>query len=89
VTVTTLATLAGVGAAVVSGLVVGTGVEAATNTTGVFILAGFIAAQFPVLRVIGVDVTDFGAKDYLYVAFMTFTLWFITYAILLTAGVQL
>ncbi len=89
VTVTTLATLAGVGAALASGLVVGTGAEAATNTTTVFILGAFIVAQFPVLRVVGVDVTDFGAKDYLYVAFMTFTLWFIVFAIMLTAGVTL
>lgn len=41
------------------------------------------------LRVVGVDVNGFGAKDYLYVVFMTFALWFITFAILLTSGVQL
>jgi uncharacterized membrane protein len=55
----------------------------------VAIAIGFIGLQFPILRVVGVDVTDFGAKDYLYVGFMTFTLWFITFAIMLTAGVTL
>ncbi|WP_136590681.1 EMC6-like membrane protein [Salinigranum halophilum] len=89
VTVTTLACLAGVAAAVASGVVVGTDPASATNRLTLGILAGFIALQLPVLRVVGVDVSDFGAKDYLYVGFMTFTLWFITFAIMLTAGVTL
>lgn len=87
VTVTTLACLAGVAAAFVSGSIVGTTAEAATNTRALFILAAFVVVQFPVLRVIGVDVSGFGPKDYLYISFMTFTLWFITYGIMLTAGV--
>jgi hypothetical protein len=87
VTVTTLACLAGVAAAVASGVVVGTDAAAASSQLTVGIVAAFIAVQFPVLRVVGVDVSDFGAKDFLYVGFMTFTLWFITFAIILTAGV--
>jgi hypothetical protein len=87
VTVTTLACLAGVAAAVASGVVVGTDLAAASSQLTVGIVAAFIALQFPVLRVVGVDVSDFGAKDFLYVGFMTFTLWFITFAIILTAGV--
>jgi hypothetical protein len=88
VTVTTLACLAGVAAAVASGVVAGPDpVVAATNQLTVGIVAAFIAVQFPILRVVGVDVSDFGAKDFLYVGFMTFTLWFITFAIILTAGV--
>jgi uncharacterized membrane protein len=89
VTVTTLSCLAGVAAAVVSGVVVGTDPASASDMLTVGILAAFVALQFPVLRVVGVDVSDFGAKDFLYVGFMTFTLWFITFAILLTAGVTL
>ena len=89
VTVTTLSTLAGVAAAFASGVVVGTDPTAATDIRSVFVLLGFILAQFPLLQIAGVDVNDFGVKDYLYVFFMTFTLWFITYAILLTAGVSL
>jgi hypothetical protein len=89
VTVTTLACLAGVVAAVVSGVVAGTTTAAAASTLPVVVVAVFVVVQFPVLKVIGVDTDDFGVKDYLYVAFMTFALWFITYAIMLTAGVQL
>ena len=89
VTVTTFACLAGVIAALVSGVVFGTTVEAAENIMGLVVVGGFVVLQFPILRVVGVDVQDFSAKDYIYVAFMTITLWFITYTILLTSGVQL
>ncbi|SFF84958.1 hypothetical protein SAMN04488063_0517 [Halopelagius inordinatus] len=88
VTVTTLACLAGVAAALASGVVVGTTVDAATNQLSLALLGASVLAQFPLLRLVGVDVEDFGAKDYLYVAFMTFTLWFISFTIVLTAGVQ-
>jgi uncharacterized membrane protein len=89
VTVTTLACLAGVVAALVSGVVLGTTAAAAENIVGLVVVGGFVVLQFPILRVVGVDVQDFSAKDYIYVAFMTITLWFITYTILLTSGVQL
>jgi hypothetical protein len=87
VTVTTLACLAGVTAALASGYVVGTSAEAAQQTLSLGILGAFILGQLPLLRVVGIDVEGFGVKDYLYVAFMTFTLWFISYGIMLTAGV--
>ncbi|MFC6990118.1 hypothetical protein ACFQJD_17985 [Haloplanus sp. GCM10025708] len=89
VTVTTLACLSGVAAAVASSVVVGTDVAAATDVRSVFVLAALIVAQFPLLRLVGVDVGDFGVKDYLYVAFMTFALWFVTFTILLTSGASL
>jgi hypothetical protein len=89
VAVTTLACLAGVVAAVAAGTVVGTGVEAASDVRALAFLVAAVVGQYPVLKAIGVDIDDFGAKDHLYVAFMTFTLWFITFAILLTTGVTL
>jgi len=89
VTVTTLACLGGVAAAIGAAAVVGTGIEAATNSQAVLFVVAAAAVQYPVLKAIGVDVSDFGAKDHLYVGFMTFTLWFITYAILLTTGAAL
>jgi hypothetical protein len=89
VTVTTLACLGGVAAAVAAGVVVGTGAEAASDMRALAFLVAVVAVQYPVLKAIGVDVSDFGAKDHLYVGFMTFTLWFITFAILLTTGVSL
>ncbi|MDS0297678.1 hypothetical protein NDI76_02850 [Halogeometricum sp. S1BR25-6] len=93
VTVTTLACLAGVAAALASGTLVGLGSvpvsEAATNQQALAVLGAAVLAQFPLLKVVGVDVSEFGAKDYLYIAFMTFTLWFIAFGILLTSGATL
>ena len=87
VTVTALACLSGVLAAVVSAAVA----SGATDTLGLYVLAAAVVVQFPLLRVLEkagleLDVEDFGAKDYLYVAFMTFALWFVCWTILLTTG---
>ncbi|WP_254839030.1 hypothetical protein [Natronomonas marina] len=87
VTVTFLACLAGVVAAVISGSVA----SGATDPLGVYVLAAAIVAQFPLHRAleaagVDLDVEEFGAKDYLYVAFMTFALWFVCWTILLTTG---
>lgn len=88
VTVTTSACLGGILAGVASAVVVGTTPEAATDLQAVLILGIAIFAQFPILKLVGVDVSDFGIKDNLFVSFMTFCLWFITYAILLTSAVS-
>jgi len=87
VTVTTIACLAGILAALASAVVVGTTPQAAANMQAVLIMGMAIFAQFPILKLIGVDISEFGIKDNLYVSFMTFCLWFITYAILLTSAV--
>jgi len=81
-TVTTLASLAGIAAAVVSQAVAGS----ATDNIALYVLVGTIAVQFPILKVLGIDVSDFSTKDYLYVAFMTFSLWFVSWGVLLTAN---
>ena len=90
VTVTALACLAGVLAAVVSSAVA----SGASDTLGVYVLAAAVLVQFPVLTVlekagVDLDVEDFGPKDYLYVAFMTFALWFVCWTVLLTTGASL
>ena len=90
VTVTAIACLAGVVAALVSGVVA----DGAGDTLGVYILASAIIVQFPLFKLVemaGVDLDtdDFGAKDYLYIAFMTFSLWFVCWAILLTTGASI
>ena len=56
--------------------------------------AGAVLVQFPLHRGVeaagvDLDVDEFGVKDYLYVAFMTFALWFVCWAILLTTGATL
>jgi dolichol kinase len=81
VTVTTLASLAGITAGTVSALVT----TGASDQLGLSILLVSILLQFPILYVLGIDPRDFGIKDNIYVAFMTFVLWFITWGIFLTA----
>lgn len=87
VVVTTTTCLAGIAAGVVSAMYVGTDVAAAESTTLVLVMGAFVLVQYPLYKVIGVG--DFGVKDNLYVAFLTFTLWFISYTVLATSTVQL
>jgi hypothetical protein len=91
VTVTTIAALAGIAAALGSAsLTAGLQPEAAATTTrALYTLLAAVAVQFPLLRLFGIDASEFGAKDVLYVVFMTFSLWFIVWAVLLTSGVSL
>ncbi|MFC7176252.1 hypothetical protein [Halosegnis marinus] len=86
VTVTALASVMGILAAVGSSVVTAEAATPATDPMGVFVLAGAILVQFPVLQVVGIDVGEFSTKDYLYVAFMTFSLWFVCWGILLSTG---
>jgi hypothetical protein len=94
VTVTTLASIAGAVAAVVSSVVTEGAATPATDTLGLYVLAAAILVQLPILQVLGktglvaVDVEEFSAKDYLYVAFMTFSLWFVCWTIVLTTGIS-
>jgi hypothetical protein len=81
-TVTTLAALAGIAAAFVSAALVAD----PTASLGIYPVAVAVLVQIPLLRLAGVDVDSFGAKDYLYVAFMTVSFWFVVWAILLTTG---
>ncbi len=90
VTVTAIACLSGVAAAVVSTVVA----ESAVDTLAVYVLAAAVIVQFPLFRLlemagVELDIEDFGVKDYLYVAFMTFALWFVCWAILLSTGASL
>jgi hypothetical protein len=82
VTVTTVSTVAGILAGVASALLA----AGPKDQTGLFLAVAAMVLQVPVLYTAGVDVRDFGLKDNLYVAFMTFSLWFVTWTILLTAG---
>ncbi|AAV46953.1 hypothetical protein BDK61_1014 [Haloarcula quadrata] len=81
-TVTTLTAVAGIAAAFGSNALAAT----PNDPQGVLVLAVAIAAQFPILRVIGIDTDDLSTKDVLYIGFMTFSLWFVSWGILLTTG---
>jgi hypothetical protein len=87
ITVTAIAALAGIAAGVASGVVVGTASAAAKDQMGLAIMLGFVVVQMPLFRALGYELD--GAKDYLYVTFMTFSLWFITWGILLINHVEL
>lgn len=84
VAVTTVACLAGIAAAFVSASVFGLSPETATDTMPLLVLAAFLFVEYPLLKLLGVAVEEFGMKDNLYVGFMTFTLWFISYGVLLS-----
>jgi len=85
VTVTTTATIFGILAGVISTM---RAAGPADNSGAIWLIAAIIV-QFPLYSAVGIDTSEFGTKDYLYIAFMTFTLWFISWGILLTAGVEL
>lgn len=85
ITVTTCSTLLGVVAAVLA-LMEASGPE---DPTGAVFLFAAIVVQFPLYKALGIDTSDFGGKDYAYIVFMTFVLWFISWGILLTAGTEL
>jgi hypothetical protein len=89
VAVTSLAAFAGIAAGVISAMQVGTAPAAATDQLGLYIFVAFTLAQYPVLYALGIDLEEFSPKDHLYVGFMTFSMWFVTWGILLTAGVSM
>ncbi|MDG5778089.1 hypothetical protein VB773_03410 [Haloarculaceae archaeon H-GB2-1] len=78
--VTSLAAISGI----LSGIASTAIASSATDPTGLFLVGAAISVQFPLLKLFGIDIDDFGAKDYIYVAFMTFSLWFVSWGILLT-----
>ncbi len=82
VMVTTLSSLAGIGAGMLAAMFA----SAPDDRIGVMILGGAILVQFPILRIGGVEIETFGVKDYLFIAFMTFCFWFVSWGILLSTG---
>ncbi len=83
--VTAVATLGGVAAGVVTPMVA----SSATDQLGLAVFLGAVLVEQLVMRLLGVAVEDFSTKDHLYVAFMTFSLWFVTWTILLTTGTSI
>jgi hypothetical protein len=83
--VTALACLGGV----VAGLVSSSVATGATDSLGLAIGVAAVFASMGAMRVVGIDVSEFSTKDHLYVAFMTLSLWFVVWTILLTTGTSL
>lgn len=82
VIVTTCATLLGIAAGIASALYGGD----PQGMTGLLIVFAAVVVQFPFYRLIGMDVDDFGMKGQIYIFFMTFVLWFISWSLILTTG---
>ncbi|QFU82454.1 EMC6-like membrane protein [Natronorubrum aibiense] len=88
ISVTALSALLGVAAALASMAITGDlgPAEAAGDTRALMLVAGAILAQFLLYDFTGIYGEDeFGVKHYLFITFMTFSLWFVTWGILLTA----
>jgi len=84
--VTALSALLGVAAALASATWVGVSEAAAQNTQALAVVLGAIFVQYVLINAAGIyEEDEFGTKHYLFVAFMTFALWFVTWGILLTA----
>jgi hypothetical protein len=45
-----------------------------------------ILVQYPLQKVLGILKDDFGAKDFLFILFITFSMWFVTWTVILTSG---
>lgn len=82
--VTAIITLGGVAAGILTPMVA----AGPRDTMAILVVFGAILGELLIMRLVGVDVEDFGTKDHLYIGFMTFSMWFIVWTILLTAGIQ-
>ncbi|WP_232687264.1 hypothetical protein [Halobacterium zhouii] len=81
--VTTIATLGGVAAALASQAI---SVPAGSRNSLLVVFA-LVVVELGLMRAFGVDVGEFSAKDHLYIAFMTFAMWFVAWGVLLTEGI--
>ena len=85
ITVTSVASLFGIAAGIAASYIA----EGPDDTIGVILFAVAVFIQFPFLRIFRIQVEDFGVKDYLFITFMTFCFWFVTWAIMMTTGAEL
>lgn len=81
VTVTAVCSLAGIGAGIASSALA----SGAGDPIALVVLGALVLIQFPLLKVTGI-VEEFSTKDKLFIGFMSFCLWFVTWGILLTTG---
>jgi hypothetical protein len=75
-------TLGGIGAGVATNeIAAGAFDQAAVAMVGIA-----LGVELVVMQVLGVDVREFSTKDQLYVLFMTFSMWYVAWTILLSTG---
>ena len=88
ISVTALSALLGVGVAFASVAITGdtAPADAATDTRALVLVLGAILFQYVLYDFTSIYSDDeFGVKHYLFIVFMTFSFWFVTWGILLTA----
>ena len=92
ISVTALAAFAGVGAALLSASIIGTSGDPnaiASDVRAYVIVFVAITLQLLLLRGTGIySDEEFGIKHNLFITFMTFSFWFVTWGIILTTQVQ-
>ncbi len=89
ITVTSLASIGGIAAALVSSAMTAdmAPADAAMHQPAQAIVLVVVLVQIPLYRAIGAYGEEGpGIKDYLFIAFMTFALWFVTWGIMLETG---
>jgi hypothetical protein len=89
ITVTSLASIGGVVAALISSAMTAgmAPAEAAMYQPAQLVVLAVVLVQVPLYRVMGAYGEEGpGVKDYLFIAFMTFSLWFVTWGIMLETG---
>jgi hypothetical protein len=59
---------------------------ASRNQTAQLLVGVAIIVQPLLQQLLGVYKDDFGAKDFLFIVFITFAMWFVTWTIILTSG---
>jgi len=83
--VTAIASIGGVIAGMLTPLIA----SSPTDTIAIAMVFAATLLELGFMRLVGVDVAEFSTKDNLYVTFMTFSLWFVTWTILLTTDASL
>ncbi|WP_323675012.1 hypothetical protein [Halorubellus sp. PRR65] len=58
---------------------------ASKDQTAQLIVLAAVAVQPILQQVLGIYKDDFGAKDFLFILFITFSMWFVTWTIILTS----
>lgn len=74
---------------VIAGVITPSIATSPTDNLGLVVVVGAILIELAVMKLLRVDVQNFSTKDQLYIVFMTFTLWFITWTILLTTNTSI
>ena len=75
-------TLGGIGAGVATDAVA----VGYSDQSGLLLFGAALGVELVVMQLAGVDVRGFSTKDQLYVLFMTFSMWYVAWTILLSTG---